>query len=159
MNTNTEDNFDFDSFDKSFDDMFLTNSDDMINTATLGDLSDIYSYNDTIIENKDMFDVGNLKSSNYNKDTIDNKLEKTPSENLNNVDIFSNKNKVNKIEYINGKNSEDVDYDNINLLGEFYDLEISDYPKRTTTKSSDINNKSLGAGKNDFFSKFFGKNK
>ena len=140
---------DFDLFDSSLEDLTL-------NTDIPDDLYYEYNPNDTFIDNKDTFDVGNLKTNNYNKDTID----KIPSEiktDLYDMNIVGDKKDCNQIEYRNNEYCDDT-YSTGNLLGEFYNLEIEDYPNRKRVNVSSNSNKSLGARNNtNFISKAMGK--
>ena len=139
---NFNSDFDFDSFESSLIDLPL-------NTDISDDFDSGYKPNDIFMDDKDTFDVGKLKTNNYNKDTID----KIPSEiktDLYDMNIVGDKKDCNQIEYRNNEFYDDT-YSNGNLLGEFYDLEIEDYPNRKKINVSSNSNKSLGARNNKSF--------
>ena len=147
MSNNITDNsseFDFSSFDDNLDVSF--DSDDTLYSSEFNNLPYTENYNDMLLHNNDTFDVGNLKNSNYNRDTID---EKRPSETkkyLSDINTVGNKKNSNQIEYTNNEYLDKSIYTNTEVNSGFYDLDIDDYPERNSTEyTQDINNKSLGA--------------
>lgn len=125
------------------------------------DFDNFSKYNDTTLDNNDIFDIGNLKNSNYNKHTINEKYNKQSSEKekiLNDIDITGDKKSSMQIEYTNKEYSEESLYSSEHFVSKFYELDIDDYPNRSITmSSSDIDNKSLGANDTNFISKFLDK--
>lgn len=162
-NNNLTDSFEFDfnSFDESFNSITSIDVDNTINEDEFDDLTNLPGYNDTLLCNKDTFDVGNLKNSDYNKDTIDEQYKEKPSEKkkyLNNIDTDGDKKTFGQIEYTNSEYSGDTIDPDINLFGEFYNLKIDDYPNRKALdKSSEIKYKSLGANDTNFITKIIDK--
>lgn len=150
MNNNFTDNyseFDFSSFDDNLDASFA--SDDTIYSSEFDNSPYSQDYNDTLLYNNDTFDVGNFKNSNYNRDTIDEKNEKKPSEMkkyLSDINTIGDKKNSNQIEYTNNEYLDKSICTGAEANLGFYELDIDDYPKRNSVGyTQDINNKSLGA--------------
>ena len=155
MNNNLLDdsfNFDFSSYDNS-------NSDELSFSSESDYISMDKFSNDTVLNNKDTFDVGNLKSNNYNRDTIDKIQITKPSERenyLQDIHTVGDKKYSSKIEYTNNYSGEDSNSQEDTGV-EFYDLRIDDYPERKIIQNPGRNNKSLGATDENFITRLINK--
>lgn len=126
------------------------NSMDMLHNSPYEyDNFNINGYNDTILNDKDVFDIGKLENSDYNSTNINANYYNKPSDEkqyFNNPGIAGDKKDNVKIQY---KNNEESGNFNESSLGLFYELDIKDYPERTySIDSSKEKNKSLGANDN-----------